>query len=53
VLYANSITLTPGTVSIRVHGTKITVHAIADDVADGLLEGEMDRRVTRLEGDSE
>ena len=53
VLYANSITLTPGTVSIRVHGTKITVHAIADEVADELLEGEMDRRVTRLEGETE
>ena len=50
VIYANSITLTPGTVSIRVHGAYITVHAIADDVADSLLEGEMDRRVTRLEG---
>ena len=50
VLYANSITLTPGTVSIRVHGTKITVHAIADEVADELLEGEMDRRVSNLEG---
>lgn len=50
VIYANSITLTPGTVSIRVHGTHITVHAIADEVADGLLEGGMDRRVTRLEG---
>lgn len=51
VLYANSITLTPGTVSIRVHGTKITVHAIGEEVADSLLEGEMDRRVTRLEGE--
>lgn len=50
VLYANSITLTPGTVSIQVHGSYITVHAIADEVADGLLEGEMDRRVTRFEG---
>jgi len=53
VIYANSITLTPGTVSIRVHGTKITVHAIADAVADDLLEGEMDRRVTLLEGETE
>jgi multicomponent Na+:H+ antiporter subunit E len=53
VLYANSITLTPGTVSIRVHGNKITVHAIAESVADDLLEGEMDRRVTRFEGESE
>jgi len=52
VLYANSITLTPGTVSIRVHGAKITVHAIAEDVAEDLLKGEMDRRVTRLEGES-
>ena len=52
-VYAHSITLTPGTVSIRVHGTKITVHAIADEVADELLEGEMDRRVTRLEGEME
>jgi multicomponent Na+:H+ antiporter subunit E len=52
-LYANSITLTPGTVSIWVHGTRITVHAIAEDVADELLEGEMDRRVTRFEGELE
>ena len=29
----------------------ITVHAIAEDVADGLQEGEMDRRVTWLEGE--
>ena len=51
VIYANSITLTPGTVSIGVKGSYITVHAIAEDVADGLLEGEMDRRVSSLEGD--
>lgn len=50
VLYANSITLTPGTVSIWVFPRKILVHAIADEVADGLLAGEMDRRVTRFEG---
>jgi multicomponent Na+:H+ antiporter subunit E len=51
VIYANSITLTPGTVSIGVRGAYITVHAIADEVADGLQEGEMDRRVTWLEGE--
>ena len=51
VIYANSITLTPGTVSIGVRGAYITVHAIAEDVADGLQEGEMDRRVTWLEGE--
>jgi len=50
VLYANSITLTPGTVSILVAGSHIKVHAIAKSVADGLKTGEMDRQVTRLEG---
>ena len=50
VLYANSITLTPGTVSVLVHGRSIWVHAISEDVAEGLREGEMDRRVTRFEG---
>jgi multicomponent Na+:H+ antiporter subunit E len=50
VIYANSITLTPGTVSVLVHGRSIWVHAIAEEVAEGLMEGEMERRVTRLEG---
>jgi len=50
VIYANSITLTPGTVSIRVSGREILVHAIVKDMADDLLGGEMDRRVTRMEG---
>ncbi len=50
VIYANSITLTPGTVSIWVHGRAITVHAIAEEVAEDLATGEMDRRVTWLEG---
>jgi len=50
VLYANSITLTPGTVSILVRGDRIKVHAIAEEVADAVLEGEMDRRVRWFEG---
>ncbi len=50
VMYANSITLTPGTVSILVRMDRIKVHGIAEDVAEGLMGGEMDRRVTRFEG---
>ena len=50
VIYANSITLTPGTVSVLVHGRSIWVHAIAEEVAEDLMVGEMDRRVTRFEG---
>lgn len=52
VIYANSITLTPGTVSYGVSDDKILVHAIAKEARDGVLTGEMDRRVTRLEGDA-
>ena len=49
VIYANSITLTPGTVSISVDGDTIGVHALSESGARGLETGEMDRRVSRLE----
>jgi multicomponent Na+:H+ antiporter subunit E len=48
VIYANSITLTPGTVSIQVGGGEILVHAIAREMAEELEGGEMDRRVTAV-----
>jgi len=50
VIYANSITLTPGTVSVDTEGDTITVHALTDEAAEGVMTGEMDRRVCRLEG---
>lgn len=50
VTYANSITLTPGTISVDVKRDEILVHALTREAAAGLLEGEMDRRVTRFEG---
>lgn len=50
VTYANSITLTPGTISIDVKPDEILVHALTREGADGLLAGEMDRRVTHFEG---
>jgi multicomponent Na+:H+ antiporter subunit E len=52
VIYANSITLTPGTVSIELHGEEIVVHALTREAARGVESGEMDRRVRRLEGGS-
>jgi multicomponent Na+:H+ antiporter subunit E len=50
VVYANSITLTPGTVSIVVKQDSILVHALMEEGAAGLEAGEMDRRVSRMEG---
>lgn len=49
VIYANSITLTPGTISIRVDDDEIEVHALTKASADGILGGEMDRRVAAIE----
>jgi len=51
VSYANSITLTPGTISVEVNSrdNELLVHAISSDAAEGLATGEMDRRVTWFE----
>jgi multicomponent Na+:H+ antiporter subunit E len=49
VVYANSITLTPGTVSLRVDKDEIEVHALTAEAAAGLQDGRMDRRVSWLE----
>jgi multicomponent Na+:H+ antiporter subunit E len=48
-LYANSITLTPGTISINVSDDVITVHALSREGAEELEGGEMDARVSALE----
>ncbi len=50
VTFANSITLTPGTISIDVSEKEILVHALTREGAEGLASGDMDRRVTRFEG---
>lgn len=50
VTYANSITLTPGTVSMYLDGNTIEVHALTESGARELQDGEMDRRVSAIEG---
>lgn len=49
VIYANSITLTPGTVTVNLEGDQFTVHALLRESIEELKAGEMDRRVTQLE----
>jgi multicomponent Na+:H+ antiporter subunit E len=54
VIYANSITLTPGTVTVDVDerdGTML-IHSLTTVAYEGLLTGEMDRRVADLEKDA-
>jgi multicomponent Na+:H+ antiporter subunit E len=47
-MLGNSITLTPGTLSMDVHEGVILVHSLTEAGAEDLMTGEMDRRVTGL-----
>ena len=48
-IFANSITLTPGTVSFDIKGDTVLVHAIVEEAVIELMDGEMNRRVADLE----
>ena len=48
VTFANSITLTPGTLALDVHKGERTVHALPRAGADELRKNEMDRRIQAL-----
>ena len=50
VTHANSITLTPGTLTVDADQDSFLVHALTRAGADGVAASEMDRRVSRLEG---
>jgi len=48
-IHANSITLTPGTVSVKVAEGEFLVHALSEAAAADLVAGAIDRRVSLLE----
>jgi multicomponent Na+:H+ antiporter subunit E len=50
VTHANSITLTPGTITVEAEHDGFLVHALTRAGAEGLEGSEMDRRVSRFEG---
>ena len=50
--HANSITLTPGTVTVDAESEEFLVHALTREGAAGVVAGEMDRRVSRLDRDA-
>lgn len=45
VVLGNSVTLTPGTVTLQVEGDMIEVHALNEDSAEGVEQGTFDERV--------
>lgn len=49
--FANSITLTPGTVTLDVEGSELVVHALSRTMAD-LAGGAMERRIAGVFGEA-
>lgn len=50
VLHANSITLTPGTITIDARADEFLVHGLTRDGAEAVVGSEMDGRVSACEG---
>lgn len=48
VILGNSITLTPGTLTLIVSGNRFTVHALTRDTGEDPFNGELGTRVSRL-----
>lgn len=51
--YGNSITLTPGTITVEAQDNELTIHALTADGALELQSGEMDERVTVFEDEGD
>lgn len=52
VLYANSITLTPGTLCVDLEDGEITVHALQKPSIEELKQGDMARKITAIWGEN-
>ena len=48
-ILANSITLTPGTITADQTGDRFLVHCLDSDFAEGLADSEMEKRIQRIE----
>ena len=49
VIHANSITLTPGTITVEAEPGRFLVHALTRAGAEGAAGGDMDARVSACE----
>jgi multicomponent Na+:H+ antiporter subunit E len=49
-ILGNSITLTPGTLTLQIEDGRFVVHALTESGARDIVGGEMDRRVAALRG---
>ncbi len=49
-LYANAITLTPGTITVTLEDDRYVVHCLDESLADGLADSGLERMLLDLEG---
>ena len=52
VVYANSITLTPGTLSVDLNDKEVTVHALQGDSITALKKGDMSSKIIKVWGEA-
>ncbi|MBE0621236.1 MAG: Na+/H+ antiporter subunit E [Burkholderiales bacterium] len=48
--HANSITLTPGTITVEASQNEFLVHGLTRSSGAGVIDSEMDRRISKVEG---
>jgi multicomponent Na+:H+ antiporter subunit E len=48
--HANSITLTPGTITVEASQNEFLVHGLTRGSGAGVIDSEMDRRISKVEG---
>ena len=53
VVLANSITMTPGTITVDIHGDLFLIHCLDDSFDMGQAGFDMEERVMRVEGGHE
>ena len=49
MILANSITLTPGTITLDCRGDELTVHCLTEKMADGLEKNIFEKKLKRIE----
>ena len=51
MLLANSITLTPGTITISLEGDEYTIHCLDTSLAEGLENSDIEKALKKLDGE--
>ena len=52
VILANSITLTPGTITVAIEENKLVVHCLDKSLADGLKDSVFEQKLKAMEGEN-